>query len=105
MSPLVSGAICLYISGSPPQIETIGAPALIGGSQRFLQRHLIADGVLVLDDPAATDTGEIAGVKRFEHQDQRKILFARTLLAHHVAGQVDHQPERYAHNFSFPRIG
>ena len=69
----------------------------VGGAERLLQRHLVADGVLVFDDPAASDTGEVAGVQRLQHQHQREVFFARAPLAAHVAAKVQHQFQRYSH--------
>ena len=68
--------MCLYISGSPPQIETIGASHFFGSGRARPPAASVADGVFVFDDPAASDAGEIARMQRLEHQDQRKVLFA-----------------------------
>ena len=60
--------------------------ALVDRVEALLDRELLLDRRLVLADPAAAGAGQVAGVQRLEHQDQREPLGPRELLLGDVAG-------------------
>ena len=68
-------------SGSPPAIDTIGAPdSSIAPTASSTGIALAQDVVGVLDLPAAR-AGEVAREERLELDDQRELLAAGELLA------------------------
>src|SRR5208282_4856336 len=73
----------------------------LGRMQRLVQRHHVANRLLVLDDSPASDARKVARMQRLEHQHQRKIVLARTLLRAYVAAQIDHLSRRNAHTRAF----
>ena len=72
--------------------------ALGHGGQALLDRQPAVHRVGVFADPPAAGARQVAGVQRFEHQDQRKLLLARQLLAKqvgcHRAGQGEGKSHR-----------
>src|ERR1035437_7375694 len=49
-------------------------PALIHRQQALFERHPLGDGALVLADPAAAGTGQVAGVQGLQHQHDGETL-------------------------------
>ena len=96
-SSLTSTSICGCISGSPPAIETIGAPhssiAAIACSTGI--RCLSTDAGFL--DLAAARAREIAREERLELDDQRELLATRQLLAHQVSSDPHALSQRHAH--------
>ena len=78
--PATICGISLWISGSPPGIETIGRPALIHRAQRLLHAQPLLQDLLGIIDLAAARAGEIALEQRLQHQHQRITLHAAQLL-------------------------
>ena len=72
-------------------------PALVGRGQAPLDRQPAVHRVGVLADSSAAGAGEVAGVQRFKHQHQRKLLFARQTLAEQVGGHRAGQGEWETH--------
>jgi len=48
----------------------------------------------------ATDAGEVAGVERLEHQDERVALVAPDRVANRVLDRVRHDVDRESHQFT-----
>ena len=76
-----------YSVGSPPQIETVGAPHSIDGRQARLERQAIRELAGVALDRAA-DAREVARVQRLEHQHEWVALLAAQRLLDLVADLV-----------------
>src|SRR4029450_9328142 len=115
-SSFTSGPISGYMRGSPPGIDTIGAPH---SSTAF--RHCstvrcfrrIWPGYWILPQPAQAGlagkggarggdlararAGEIAGEERLQHQDERVLLAPTQPLREHVARHRPHLRDGYAH--------
>src|SRR5579885_1321554 len=79
--PATICGISLWMSGSPPGMDTNGA-------QRILHRQPLLQDLLRIVDLAAAGAGEIALEQRLQHEHQRVALLAAQLLAHDVAGHA-----------------
>ena len=80
-------SICGCISGSPPAMETIGAPGLQHRPDRLGDRHaLLEHPGRVLDLPAALAL-EVAGEERLQLDDQRELLALAELLFEEIASR------------------
>ena len=65
--------------------------AFIHGAKALLHGEALRNGALVFADPAATGTGEIAGVQRLQHQHERESLVDhRVLEMRRIAGMRVH---------------
>ena len=71
--------------------------ALAGRGQALRERKPLVHRVGVFANPPAAGAGEVAGVQRFEHQNQRKVFFARQPLPQQVAGHRAGQREGKSH--------
>ena len=88
MIPRTISGNCLWSSGSPPAIDTTGAPHSSTASQGVFDRHvLVQDRIRIVDLPAA-GASEIAPEQGFEHQHKRVALAAGQALANDVATDI-----------------
>src|SRR5690606_6281238 len=62
-----------------------GGAALVDGTQRFLDRHPLAQNLVGIVDLAATRASEVALEQRLEHEHERIALVALELLLEDVA--------------------
>ena len=63
-----------WTSGSPPAIETIGAPALLDRRERLVDRHPLLEDVLRVLDLPAERAREVALEERLELDEQRELV-------------------------------
>jgi hypothetical protein len=78
--PLTIWSISLCSSGSPPGIETIGAP--------HSSAALIQNFIRIIN-LAATGAGEVAAEQRLEHEHERVVFVAFHLLLDDVKGDIE----------------
>ena len=77
--PATICGISLWISGSPPGMDTMGAPHSSTALERVFDADpLLQDFLRVVDFPAA-GAGEIALEQRLQHEHQRIALVAAQL--------------------------
>ena len=81
-------SICGCISGSPPAIETIGAPHLLDRADRLLDRHALLEQRRGLLDLAAARALEVAGEQRLELDEQRELVAPAQLLLEQVGPEL-----------------
>jgi hypothetical protein len=88
------------MSGSPPAIETIGAPhSSIALTACSTPEHVV--GMLDLAAPRAL---QVALVERLELDEQRKALAARKSLLGDVGAEAQALTEGYRHGFRDPFV-
>ena len=76
--------------------------ALVDRGEALVDRELLLDRLDVLADPPAARAGQVAGVKRFEHQDHGELLGPGDLLLGHVAGDPAAHLKRKTHRATTP---
>src|ERR1035438_9752670 len=97
--PSTISAICGCISGSPPGIDTIGAPHSSTARKHSSGERLCLStcaGYWILPQPARAK-GQIAAEERLQHQHQRIALAAFDLLLQDVRGDRPHLRNRNTH--------
>ena len=87
-SPSTILSICGCSRGSPPGIETIGAPHSSAARKHSSGRELPPQDFGGMLNLAAAGAGQIAPEQGLEHQDQRIALIAAERLAQHVPRTV-----------------
>ena len=85
MMPLTISGNSLCSSGSPPAIDTTGAPHSSTACKRVGDRDALVQDLVGIIDLAAAGASQIAAEQRLEHQHQRITLAAGQMLADDVA--------------------
>jgi hypothetical protein len=62
------------MSGSPPAIDTIGAPAFLDRGDGLVHRHALLQHVVRLLDLATARALQVAGEQRLKLNEQRELL-------------------------------
>ncbi len=86
-----------WISGSPPAIDTIGAPALLDRRDGLRHRHALLQRGLRVLDLAAARALEVALEERLELDEQRELLRAGQALLHQVRADAHGLPQGHGH--------
>ena len=86
------------MSGSPPQMETIGALHSAAEAEAVLQAHHVLEIGGILADPPAAGAGEVAGVQRLQLQHQGKSWSALDSVFNDVRGDFRRQRQWESHN-------
>jgi len=76
-----------WSKGSPPAMETAGAPHSFDRVHALLHRHALVQDLIGIIDLAAAGAGQVAAEQRLQHQHQR-VLLARQLLLHHIGADL-----------------
>src|SRR5579862_210868 len=71
--------------------------AVVNRLQALLNGEHLVDGGLVFANAAAASAGEIAGVERFEHHHQRKLLRPGNALASEITRHARSEAKRNSH--------
>ena len=90
-------SICGCISGSPPAIETIGAPHSSIAPTACSTGIRCLSSVCGLLDLAAAGALEVAGEQRLELDEQRELLAAQQLLLHQVRAEPEGLTQGHGH--------
>ena len=99
-SSAVISCTCGCISGSPPAIDTIGAPHSSTAAMACSTGIRCLSSARGLLDLAAARALEVARVQRLELHDQRVLLDAAELLLHQVRPELHREVQRHRHGFS-----
>jgi hypothetical protein len=85
------------MSGSPPGMETMGAPHSSTASKHCCGRQALLQNVGGILDLAAAGAGQIAAEQRLEHQYERILLATGKLLPQHISRDGPHLRDGYWH--------
>ena len=75
--------------------------AFLRRGQAILEAHHVFEAGGIFADASAAGAGQIAGVQRFELQDQREPGRAQHFMLNNVTGDLRRQSERKAHRIRF----
>ena len=85
--PSTISSICGCSSGSPPGMETMGAPHSSTALKHCFGGEVLLEDVGGVLDLAASGAGQVAAEERLQHQHQRILLASGKLLPQHVAAR------------------